>query len=511
LAFVLSIKEKVFLGISTSLLGFTVKTFLNLAVIPLIIAKMGAIQYGLYMLLFSFVEILADFASSVTNGLAFRLAQTLTSQSMSMHQALLRLSFWLHLLGAGLVLLAGFVAAPFLVNVISWPLTLHHDRYLLIYLTFFEGAIFLLAGYFRASLSAHTRMGVNFVVDMLQSVAINLTIMALLMGHYDFISLILTRSIISLLGLISLGLLSKKECQQLVNWSLTEIRQPEFCAFWHICWVNTAIMLISMVANRFDNLIIATYLSLGTVAAFSVVSRIYGQTIFLSERVATVLMPVMTRYASENRHNELKSFFLRSSQGLCFFSAFLLLWVTWFFIPLFNLLGQHKLNLAQVYPLSWVFIPYVLFFTMATPAASLLYSKNQFKPLLKWSALGAIINLALSLILVNLLGVIGPLLGTLCGTLIERLGFVLPRACQLLDMSVATFFKSVFIKNIPALMLAVGVFSLFEWIAPSWPALNRFFGSGFVAFALAALLWMKQNLSPQEITMVLARLHIKKA
>jgi O-antigen/teichoic acid export membrane protein len=522
-------KKQVLWGVTASLGGFGVKTLLNLAIIPLVIAKLGASHYGAYILLLSVIEMVSDIAGGITNSFSLRLAQTLPFKQpveqplvapsldapppdaqpeanpavsayppAESHLALVRLSLWVHMGASLLVFALGLGLTPLLLQVIAWPQNLQPAMPTLVALAFAEGCLFLFNGFFRSLLSAHTRLGDAHVVDMGQAIASNVLIVCLLALKMPLIGLLLCRCAMALVATAVLAWFSRNEWGVQSVWAARHIQQAEIASFWDVCWVNTLIMVITIASSRFDGIIIGASLSLVAVAAYGIVLRIYGQAVFLGQRVASVIMPVMTRLTAQQDVDAVRRFYLRSSQGLAFFAAFLLLWLTWFFPDLFALLSHNQLNVTTVMPVVWVMVPYVVLFLVGIPSNSYLYSHNLYRRVLGWSAISSVVNLVVSLLTVQTLGVLGPALGTCVGTLMERALFNIPTACRLQHISGQTYLHAVVVRNSLPLVVAAGLLWITRIGLSAWHPLLQFFVAGGVAILGSGLLWAIQNLEPHE-------------
>jgi O-antigen/teichoic acid export membrane protein len=336
------------------------------------------------------------------------------------------------------------------------------------------------------------------VVDMGQAIGSNVLIVGLLFLHAPLIHLLVARCAMALLATAVLAWVSRKEWAVQSAWASHHIQHAEAKSFWDVCWVNTLIMVITIVSSRFDGMIIGTAVSLVAVASYGIVLRIYGQAVFLGQRVASVIMPVMTRFTAQSDAHAVQRFYLRSSQGLGFFAAFILLWLTWFFPDLFALLSQHQLSSQAVLPVVWVLIPYVLLFLVGIPSNSYLYSHNLYRRVLGWSAISSAVNLVISLVMVQYVGILGPALGTLIGTFMERAIFNIPTACRLQHISWQTYMKVVVVQNVWPLIIAAGLLWAVNAAMSGEHTLLRFFAAGGMALLASGLVWAMQNLESQE-------------
>jgi O-antigen/teichoic acid export membrane protein len=490
----MSFKQRVIQGMAISVGGFGLKTLLNLALIPLIITQMGPGQYGVYILLITVIEMVADLANGLTNTVVLLLGQSM--EDAPTYRAQLRTGLWAHITAAMAVFVLGMVLMPVLLSQLNWPVNMQVQIPWLLAMALLEGCLFLFSGFFKAVLSAHTRLGVFQAVETAQAIACNMTIAWLLWAlHMPLGVLVGVRCAFALVSLLTLVGLSRKEWGIQTDWHPGQVSASQARQFWDISWVSTANMMLLLISCRLDGMIIGSMLNMTAVAVYGIVQRIYGQSVFLGFRVASVVFPVMTRLSAQEDPTRIRAFFLRACQGLGFFAGFMALWLTWFFKGLFAVLSQGKLPADQALPVVWLMVPYVFVMLATFPANSFLYTRKQQRLILQWASQSALVNLAISLLTIPLLGMAGAALGTLVALTWDRVLRSVPKACQLLDIPLLEYWQTVLWRNVPSLVTAwVVIASADALLMTALPVLGRFFVAGAASGLASGLVWALTNL-----------------
>ena len=507
----MSFKQRVFKGMVISVGGFGLKTLLNLALIPLIITQMGPSQYGVYILLITVIEMVADLANGLTSTVVLQLGQTLDDKPT--HLAQLLTGFWAHAAGALLMLLLGLALMPLLLSQLNWPAELQTVLPGLLAMALLEGCIFLFSGFFKATLSAHTRLGISQAVDTGQAIASNLLIALLLwFWHMPLWVLVGVRCGTALVGLIVIVCISRREWGILTHWNPKHISRVQAQQFWDISWVSTANMMLLLLSCRLDGVIIGSMLSMTAVAIYGIVQRIYGQSVFLGFRIISVVFPVLNRLSVLEDKTQVRTFFLRACQGLGFFAGFMMLWLTWFFPDLFTLLSRGKLPPEQAMPVVWVMIPYVFIMLATFPANSYLFTQKQQRLILRWTSQSAALNLVVSVLAIPFIGMAGAALGTLVALTWDRVLRSVPKACQLLNVPLSDFWQTVLVRNMPALAVAwVALVGVDMLMAPVLQVLARFFVAGGFSAAVGGVVWAMANLPAHDRQVLLRKCRLKAA
>lgn len=117
----------------------------------------------------------------------------------------------------------------------------------------------------------------------------------------------------------------------------------------------------------------------------------------------------------------------------------------------------------------------------------------------------ALLNLILSIILVQFFGLIGIALGTLIATLVVEFALVVPRACRDQDLPLAGFVTQAVWPTLPALVPALGI----AWLLAQWQPITGFIWI-FLEGAISALVYFTvfygSGLVPAERALIAGKL-----
>ena len=494
----MSLKERVMWGMCASMGGFLVKTLLNLSVIPMMIAQMGAASYGVYTLMLVIIDILSDLANGVINALTLQLGQTFKPDTMAHHLQLLRTGLWVHVAMAVVMFGLGMASMPLLLNAIQWPANMASAVPLMFCLALLEGCVLMSTGFYRSCLAVHTRLATAHTIDMAQAVVSNLLTVILLLLNMPLPVLMASRLGVAILTALILIGLTRHEWQIQKHWQPWLVSKADWQSFWQVAGVTTTSAIMLLLSTRTDSLIIGSLLPVTLVAVYGITQRLFGQALFLSLRIASVAFPVMNRLLTEGQDAVVSRFFLRLSNALCFMVSILCLWLVWFFPILFQTLSHGQLALADAWPVVWVLVPYAIIHVTAAPITSYLDSKNEYRLIRRWIWQSALINLALTVVLVPLVGIAGAAAGTLVANIIEKLWRGTPKACQLQGIKPGHYFAQVYGKNALPFWVAIGILWISSMLLAPLPQWLTMVACGLLMAVTSGMTWAWLNLTPTE-------------
>jgi O-antigen/teichoic acid export membrane protein len=222
---------------------------------------------------------------------------------------------------------------------------------------------------------------------------------------------------------------------------------------------SASIVLINgaeVLKKRTDALVIAAALPVARVAPYAVARRLSDLPEVVTYQFVRVLMPLASQLHGEQDTAGLRAIYIASMR------------IT---LAMFLPIGASLVVLAEPFLDAWVGARYasgaqiVLILTGASlvdmmlwPAASMLLGSNRHRTMAWISAASAVLNLALSIVLVRHMGVTGVALGTLIANVVEC-AIMLPYGMRRHDVSMGVALRRVFAA--PALALIPTVLVLF--------------------------------------------------
>jgi O-antigen/teichoic acid export membrane protein len=226
------------------------------------------------------------------------------------------------------------------------------------------------------------------------------------------------------------------------------------------------INLAGHLQSKTDEIVIARFLPLSMVAPYALARRFSEAAHILTQQFIKVLLPLASELHANHEDARLRSTYIVSTR---------LALVT--FLPV----GCTLLMLSRPLLTLWVGAAYaetnylVLVLTIAGlidisqwPAVSILTGMARHQPLAAIAIGSGLTNLALSLVLVQYLGILGVALGTLIPVAIECLGFVLPYALRIIDVRMSELLRAVMWPAMaPALPMIATLYLLQDTFAPT--------------------------------------------
>lgn len=434
-------------------IGF--KTGLNLLLVPLLIAMLGLDAFGLYVLLIALLELTVLLDLGLGNALVTLLGgQTPDSAARKTYLAAGHLVFILLTL---LVLLGGLVLLPGFTEQFHIQPALRVAARNAALLTLLEAALTLYGSYARALLLTHCAHQWSNVSDTLYYFIANVGGLLLLLAGFDLTAVMAAR----LLGaVLRQGLMTVFVCRleplafrhglslRIADW------KPLFHLGGHAMLLNISIIL----SHKMDSLIIARFLPLSAVAVFEIVFRLLGIANQVALKLSEVSFPLFARMAAEQRRDDAQRLFLRLSALLYLVAALMTLAIVCHYPELVRLFSSGSITTTQTLPVLLAAIPCMLSGVLQMTANAWLFTWGHRNYLTVTSLLAAVGNVALSLILVQWLGILGVALGTMVPQLIQHQAGLIRHSCRELGITAGQYLKEVYVSTLIPLL------SAFVWI-----------------------------------------------
>jgi O-antigen/teichoic acid export membrane protein len=230
---------------------------------------------------------------------------------------------------------------------------------------------------------------------------------------------------------------------------------------------SSSIFLINVggqLESKTDEIVVGAFLPVSAVTPYNLARKLSTLPQMITDQFLSLLMPMASELSAKNDQVRLRSLYLISTRltlgtflaiGICLVilaGPILTVWV-----------GEEYAEYAYL----------VLILTLASfidiptwPAGFVLQGMARHRFTAIMTLCSGIANLALSLVLVQRIGLMGVALGTLIPTTIVSLGFVLPYAIRVIGVSGQEIYKNVvlpvFIPIIPAGLVIFLLWELFE-------------------------------------------------
>jgi O-antigen/teichoic acid export membrane protein len=169
-----------------------------------------------------------------------------------------------------------------------------------------------------------------------------------------------------------------------------------------------------------DNMIIAAYVGTASIVYFSLAKALLSQVNMVVANVTSVFLPYFTELLVADDKNKLTSHYLTATTYTTV--------ISFFFIAVVTIIGDEFIGLwvgadyAELSrPILYIFSCHGLVYLFNPFALKLIMAMNKHGVFAKISVIESILNIALSLVLVQFLGLIGVALGTLISCLVGKI------------------------------------------------------------------------------------------
>jgi O-antigen/teichoic acid export membrane protein len=487
-----SVQLQFWLGALAGGLGFILKTVLLLILTPWLIGMLGVKQYGAYLVLLGLSELLQLAISGFSVGMVQRYSYALGLPQQSKRQRLPLLSggFWLYL-GLSLVVLSiGAVASPYLLALVFKNVSVGLRPQLApafgaVLVTTF---LLMLARFPQSLIRAHNRQSQLALMETVQSILEVLATAAMAQWMPGLAWLFLGRCAVAGVVLLwsyvsawqSDWLLRKAPVRQFPGWgNLKDMLQISSFAM---------IQQISVfVAHRMDGLVISRYLGLAEVAIFELVARLFGQISALCIKVFEGLFPVFARFgAQEAVQQEQADLTLLSTAAIHWLVTLGLLCLLFIFPEAFGYLSKQSFKVEAAWPVAILVACLTWTGSIQIPASNYLFATGHHRFQTVSTVITAALNLIISLVLVQSIGIVGVIWGSLIPHGLQHHLVTIPKALRQLRIPYGAYLLRVFLPSLLPLLIVTTTFVTLDPLFGHSPlSLSGFALKAMVCFLIA--------------------------
>lgn len=459
------IRRRVLLGTASNYAAKFFSLGLIFFLTPFIIHRLGAAEYGLWVLVNSVIGYGTLLDLGLADALIKYVAEFRARQESSEASGLVATTLWLYV-GIGLVAVVLSIGLTFL---FPYLFDIAPDRrpraMLLMLLMGLNLAIAIPCTTTTAVLRGLHRFDLDNILGIAGSLINALaTVTVLLLGGGVIGLAIISLVITPLMQVPRVWLIRRAAPDLHLGWSGAKRRYVRTVT--SFSWSLFVLHLSGRVQSKTDEIVIGAFLTLRIVAPYSIARSLSEVPQILSTQLVKVLTPLASELDGENDQGRLRSVYLTGTR------LTLVL-----FVPLAGpliVLAGPILN-AWVGPEFMPYAPIVAILTIAGlietsqwPAMAVLQGMARHRPIsLIWIGT-AVANLGLSIALLHVLGATGVALGTLVPTTIACLGLILPFTARVLGVTLVDLIKEIAGPSLlPAIPMLLILFVLRQVFAPS--------------------------------------------
>lgn len=206
---------------------------------------------------------------------------------------------------------------------------------------------------------------------------------------------------------------------------------------------------------KIDPLIVQGFMSMSMVALYAIAAKIAEQLLLLNKQLSNALMPLISQAKGKGDEEMIRKVFLDGTRYLLLIA-----------IPMLGLVCVYAEELivlwvgeefSQAGPLLKILTLAVLISTLILNAANVLGMTGRHRLVAASLTASALLNLGLSVVLIQVWGLNGVAWATFCGIFLCELLILLPAACRSLGVSISRFFQK---SVLPGLLCALPSLSL---------------------------------------------------
>jgi O-antigen/teichoic acid export membrane protein len=442
--------------------AFFAKVVVNIVIIPVIIKLLGLDDFGLYVLFLNLSEILITLGAGFTTGLIHRLSHHHSLNDSASFNEQLGVAQSFYGLIAILIIGLSWVINPSVPQIFHLSAK-HTEIASVAFLLVIVDAVINFWGFYpQGVLKAHSLYKNTNITETVQTLVSALLTLGLLMMGYGLIAILVSRLVVSVLTVISL------------YWQAISI-MPEFSKarpklsvhgikdLFSISFYSLIQRISGIVAHRIDGFVIAAFLSMSEVGIYSLILRIFSYVSGFATKLMEGMFPIFTRMAAQDTREKSRFFFLRSSTFLNFLTGNCLIVIMGNYPEIIAFLTTGKVDYQQTVLPAVIIAGFTWSGSLQMPASNYLFASGWHRFQTITSMITAALNLGLSILLVQQIGVTGIALGTLIPHVIQHNLLTVFWACKSLEISVREYIFQVYLKNLPGFLAGGGLLLLMRY------------------------------------------------
>jgi len=495
----MSMNRRYVMGMLSGAGSVVLRSALNVLVVPVLIAKLGLDVFGLYIVLLAILEVATFLDLGATSAIVTQLSGEHEEKE---RRSILKVAHvWFGVLALLFLIVSVLGRGQFC------PLFHIAPALQTVVLTSFvfmaiESTLAIYSCYCRSVLLAHCAHQWTNIADSVSNLCVTVGSLMILLSGGGLIEIMMLRLAAAL---FRLGLMTFQTIR-MEPFALRPQVPFNLMSLWEMARLTGHSMMINVsiiISHKMDDLVIAHFLPLSAVGIYEIVFRFLGITVQIGLKLCEGIYPVFAKLATSRQVSEARQIFLRKSAFLNIVSTLILVIIVSFYPELFALFSAGKIPIQNTLPVLAVALPCVWSGVLQMPANAWLFTwgHQRFVSVTSFSA--ALVNLALSVILVQHWGIVGVAIGTLVPQLIQHQLGLIRKSCQELGIGTLEYIGAVHGKAIVPL-LATGLFILLcRPILPHALFLLPTIGIiAMIAGLLGAFLWFQFSATSQEKEML---------
>jgi len=384
---------------------------------PFVVRHLGPVAYGVWILAVSTVSYLNLLDLGLRSAIIRFVSKSTTEGKIDEAQKAIGAALWFRLMIAAVVACISIALALLFPHMFKVPYELQRASQITVLLCALGVAVGLLSGVFGGVLSGVNRFDITSSITVVQTLGRAAGYLLILRSRYIAHSEskgLLALAYCEFALILMSGLLTWFAAMKVYPPCRIRIGRPDIATLkmiWSYSFKTFIIIIAVQIVFYTDNVVVGAFLSVGAVTLYSIAGSLAMYSGQVSSAMGATFIPMASGMDAAGQTKDLQRLLLRGSQaalGLMLPIGITLLLRGKTFIGLWMgpQYSQPSGTILQILLISQ-------FFTIAnSTAGQIAYGVDKHKSVATWSAIEAVFNLSLSLILVKTIGLYGIAWGT---------------------------------------------------------------------------------------------------
>lgn len=491
------------INIATSYLRFVVLMVVVFFLTPFIVSRIGVDQFGLWSLIFSVVALFGLMDLGFATAANKYMGEFHGSGDHAGRNEVLATLLGVYLLLGLLCIAVVAVISTFAGAWFHLAPEMRHWFQLALWLLGGVVAINLPLNLFKAVLNGSGRMALVNGIDMAMQLFNAALIVTLLNADYGIRALIYATSLTMLLGpllaMVLAFVLTPRLSVAPRLFSRSRVRELLGFSFYFFI-ANIAVLIIL----RIDPVVIKAFLPLSAVAVYAIGAKIAEYTYYLNKQFSNALMPLVAQSRGGGDDATIDRVLLDGTRfGMAIALPFTAL--LFFYTEAIILLWMGE-DFAGAVPVLQLLLGAVLSTAVQLNAANVLAMNGQHRFIALAMAASALLNLVLSVILIQEHGLNGVALATLISAFTVEVLVIVPRACWSRGISLWRFFREALWPVLPPLVPSLAAAYGLDYLQPAVDGFQWVFLQGATAALVYYMTYYLTSLRAEERLFIAAKL-----
>lgn len=440
-----AIRERVILGTLANSAGQFITLVIGFFLTPFIVHQLGAVDYGLWALIGSIVAYawLLDFG--IWGALVKFIAEHRVRGEYEQAQRLIATGLWFYIL-LGLVAIGlSALVAPIFPHVFNVPPASASKAVWLVFLSGAAIGVSIPCATPSAVLRGLQRFDLVNLLNTTSTILYSAATVGVLVLGGGVLGMMIANIVLSLaMQVPSVYLINRVAPEMKFTWRGAEWRYVRKLGSFSLY------LFIQQISHRLetktDEITIGAFMPISAVTPYALARRLSEMAGLLTDQFTKVFLPIASELDAEHDHMRLRALYITGTRLVL--AIFLPIGCTLVMFASYVLSAWVGAEYAQYAPLVWILTIAGFISASQWPASAVLQGSARHAPLARMSALSAISNLILSIILVHYWGLIGVALGTLIPTTLISLGLILPYAMQTMEIAFTDLIRQIVLPTL---------------------------------------------------------------